>query len=403
MIDFLAATYHRLIASLQFNQHRYLYNQFHIRNRLTGLIGPRGVGKTTLLLQYIKENLYPNAEVFYFSADNIIFNKVTLVEFIHHCYNIDGVRIFFIDEIHKYPTWSQSLKNIYDAFPDVKIIFSGSSSMDIIKGSSDLSRRAALFYLHGLSFREYLNFVTDHAFEPVKLQEILHHPEQIAAQLSPIKKISGYFQEYLAKGYYPFSFEDPSFYYEKINQVLEKTIYEDIANYYSLKTPHLAYFKNILNYLASIPPGSINTHSIAKHLQIDDKTAFHYLSILKETGLARFVQPYAKGKQLLNKPEKIFLNNTTLQYAIDYFLGMNQDKGSIRELFFLQSIMNSGTAVFASAFADFQVNDCLFEIGGKNKTGRQLRDQPMPAFLVKDDILIGDKTTIPLLYFGFCY
>ena len=159
-----------------------------------------------------------------------------------------------------------------------------------------MSRRAVLFHLHGLSFREYLNFVTGSQLPSIKLDELLTKHTELSADLMQIKKITGHFKTYLQTGYYPFIFEEPSSYYEKINQVIEKTIYEDIANYYSLKTPNLYYFKNILNYLASIPPGSTNTHSIAKQLGIDNKTVFHYLTILKETGLLRFVPPYAKRK-----------------------------------------------------------------------------------------------------------
>ncbi len=403
MIEFLSATYNRLINNLEVQSYRYLYDIFHIRNRLTGLIGPRGVGKTTLMLQYIKEHLYPNSEVFYFSADNIYFDKVSLLEFIDSAYHLDGIRIFFMDEIHKYPDWSQVLKNIYDAFPDVKVIFSGSSSIDIIKGSSDLSRRATLFHLHGLSFREYLNFTTGSQLPAISFAELLARHLQLAADLSQIKKIAGHFKDYLKIGYYPFFFEDSSSYYERINRVIEKTIYEDIANYYSLKTPNLHYFKNILNYLVSIPPGSVNIHSIGKQLAIDDKTAFHYLTILKETGLVRFVPAYAKGKQVLSKPEKIFLNNTTLHNAMDTFLGISDEVGTKRELFFIQSVVNAGAQVYASDYADFQVQEHLFEIGGKNKTTQQLSKTNLPVILVKDDILTGSKNTIPLLYFGFCY
>lgn len=403
MIEFFASTYHRLIKSLDFPYHRYLYSDFNIENRLTGLIGPRGVGKTTLLLQYIKENYYADKEVFYFSADNLYFNQTSLLEFINDCYTVDGIRKFFIDEIHKYSGWSQTLKNIYDAFPDIKVVFSGSSSLDITKGSGDLSRRAKLFYLHGLSFREYLNWITASDWRPLNFTELIENHLHVSMELSQVKKINGYFKDYLETGYYPFLFESGSSYYEKINSVIEKTIYEDIANYYSLKTPHLHYFKNILNYLVSIPPGSISTHSISKYLQIDDKTAYHYLTILKETGLVRFLQPYARGKQILAKPEKIYLNNTTLQHALNNFVGIHPEKGTIRELFFLQNMMNTGAKIFANDYADFQINRHLFEIGGKNKTTRQIRNAALPGFLIKDDILIGDQNTIPLLYFGFLY
>ena len=403
MIDFIQTTFHRLIQALSLTTYRYLYPLFNLDDRLTGLIGARGVGKTTLLLQYIKANLYPNKEVLYFSADNLYFSSSSLLEFINHCYLVDGIRIFFIDEIHKYSNWSQELKNIYDSFPDVKIVFSGSSSIDLVKGSSDLSRRARLYHLQGLSFREYLNFTTDSKLQTVLWEDLFKEAYALGQYLSQINKILGHFKEYIRHGYYPFLFENEISYYEKISRVVEKTIFEDIANFYQLKTGNLHYFKILLNYLISIPPGTINTHNIAKQLGIDDKTTFHYLTILRDTGLVRFIPPYAKGKQLLKKPTKIFLNNTSLHCALDNFLGINNEKGTKRELFFAQSVMDAGLPVFSNDYADFQVADYLFEIGGKNKNLNQKNKTQLPLFLVKDDSLFGNQTTIPLFYFGFLY
>lgn len=403
MIDFIHASYHRLIKSTTFTTHRYLYTKFNINDRLTGIIGPRGVGKTTLMLQYIKQHLYPNHSTIYFSADNIYFSTNTILEFVNTCYLNEGIKFFFIDEIHKYSNWSQELKNIYDSFPDVKVIFSGSSSMDLIKGSSDLSRRATLFYLHGLSFREYLNFTSNTQLTEISWQDILEHHVELSSSISSIPKILGHFKDYIRNGYYPFLFDNTFLYYEKIVRVIDKTIFEDIANYYQLKTENLHYFRSILNYLATIPPGSINTHSIAKHLTIDDKTVFHYLTILSETGLVRFIPAYAKGKQVLSKPQKIFLNNTTLHCALDKYLGTDNEIGNKRELFFTQSVMNANLDIFTNDYADFQVGHHLFEVGGKNKTIQHVNKTNLPIFLVKDDILIGNKNTIPLFFFGFLY
>ena len=164
MIQFLHETYERLLEGVGTNTHRYLFEQFHLDNRLTGLIGPRGVGKTTLMLQYIKEKIVNKKNVFYVSADNIYFSDNTLLGFVNELFQTEDIDCFFIDEIHKYPNWNQELKNIYDSFPNVKLIFSGSSSIDLVKGSYDLSRRAKLFYLHGLSFREYLLFSTQNNY-----------------------------------------------------------------------------------------------------------------------------------------------------------------------------------------------------------------------------------------------
>jgi predicted AAA+ superfamily ATPase len=403
MLDFLKATYQRLISELDIKTHRYLYDEFHIKNRLTGIIGPRGVGKTTLILQYIKEHLYNNKQVFYFSADNIYFNKVSILEFVENLYHSEGIVIFFIDEIHKYKNWSQELKNIYDAFPKIKIIFSGSSSINLIEGSHDLSRRAKLFTLHGLSLREYINFKTKSKLESISLSELLVNYQKYDELFTQIPKIKGHFNNYLAVGYYPFIFEDPHSYYEKIARIVEKTIYEDIANYYNLKTVNLIYFKKILNFLASIPPGNVNTHNLANNLSIDNKTVSHYLKILNDTGLIRLIYPYEGGNQSLRKPEKIFLNNTTLLYALNNYIGQGVDKGTERELFFVQSFMDSGHDIFYSKNGDFRRKDIIFEIGGKNKTSTQIKDRRYKGILVKDDILVSSKNVIPLLYFGFLY
>ena len=403
MLDFLKATYQRLINELNIKTHRYLYADFHIKNRLTGIIGPRGVGKTTLILQYIKEHLYNNKQVFYFSADNIYFNKVSILEFVENLYHTEGIEIFFIDEIHKYKNWSQELKNIYDAFPKIKIIFSGSSSINLIEGSHDLSRRAKLFTLHGLSLREYVNFKTKSKLKAFPLADLLANYQKYDELFSQIPRIQGHFNNYLAAGYYPFVFEDPHSYYERIARIVEKTIFEDIANYYNLKTVNLVYFKKILNFLASIPPGNVNTHNLASNLGIDNKTVSHYLKILNDTGLIRLIYAYGGGNQSLRKPEKIFLNNTTLLYALNNYIGQGIDKGTGRELFFVQSIMNSGNDIFYSKEGDFRSKDIIFEIGGKNKTRTQIKDMQHKGILVKDDILVSSKNVIPLLYFGFLY
>lgn len=403
MVDFIKTTFHRLIQELDIDTYRYLYPKFNINNRLTGIIGPRGVGKTTLMLQYIKNHLYGNNKVFYFSADHIYFNDGTLLSFIEELYRSEGISIFFIDEIHKYKKWNQEIKNIYDAFPSIKIIFSGSSSIDLVKGSYDLSRRATLFHLHGLSFREYLNFKTGSQFNPIPFDQMLTHYAEYDASLSLIPKIKGHFKDYLEKGYYPFLFEDQYSYYEKIERIIGKMIFEDIANYYNLHTTNLGYFKKILKFLASIPPGHINIHNLSQNLGIDGKTAYNYLNILEETELVRFIYPYQGGNQQLKKPEKIFLNNTTLLYALNNYVGQDASMGTVRELFFIQSIMNTGKNIFYSKMGDFQTATTVFEIGGKNKKRQQIKHADLPAILVKDDIFVTSQNTIPLFYFGFLY
>lgn len=403
MLDYLRDTFDRLIDKLHITTYRYLYEQFHTNNRLTGLIGPRGVGKTTLLLQHIKHRLRKRDDVFYFSADHFYFAKKTLLEFVHELYTLEGIRYCVIDEVHKYPNWSQELKNIYDSYPDLHVVFSGSSSVDLIKGGADLSRRLKLFTLTGLSFREYLNFVCHSHYKALSLSELLEHPDRQTHRYRAIPKLLGYFKTYLACGYYPFIFEDQASYYERIERLIEKAIFEDIANCYNVKTVNLVCFKSLLNYLATIPPGEVNSHNLARHIGIDNKTVQYYLEILEKTRLIRRVYPKEGGNVLLRKPAKIFLDNTALLYAMNNVLGQSIQEGTLRELFFVQSLCDAGHHVHNSRQGDFLVKDNIFEIGGRNKTKQQINQLKKPAFLVKDDVLTGGRSVVPLWAMGLLY
>ena len=398
----LQAIYSRLLATTTQSFHRFLFDRFNLNNRLTGLIGPRGAGKTTLLLQYIKQH-YPNdPHVFYFSADHLYFKAITLYAFVEELFLKQAVSIFFIDEIHKYDNWNQELKNLYDGFPTIKIVFSGSSSIDLVKGTYDLSRRAKMFYLPGLSFREYLNLFHNMKLNSYELSTLIHHPEKIAHDIANIPGLLGHFHYYLKQGFYPFLKEDPLSYFENILSVIDKTIYEDIANFYNLKTGNLKYLSKILNYLASVSPGKISTYNLSQNLKIDDKTAGHYLKILSETGLVDIIYPTESSNARLRKPEKVFLNNTNLHYAIGNHLAKPIEIGAVRELCFIQFIKNAGFDIFCDKHGDYYVDQTVYEVGGKNKTRDQIKNIKN-AFLVKDDILLPSAGVIPLLYFGFLY
>jgi len=404
MIEGLRKTYYRLLDEIEFETFRYLYHSFSIDGRLTGLVGPRGVGKTTLLLQFIKHQLSNPHDAFYFSADHIYFNTNNLWEFIQQLYEEEDIKLFFIDEIHRYSNWNQELKNIYDSFPRIKIVFSGSSSIDLVEGSHDLSRRAVIYYMKGFSFREYLNFSTGSNFDAIRFTDIINNPPDISARLSGTAKIKGHFKLYLRQGYYPFIFETKSHFSSRLETIINKTIYEDIANYYNLKTANLHYFKKILSFLATIPPGKTSINNLAGNLGIDSKTALHYVHILNNTGLARIIYSNQRGTKLLRAPEKVFLENTTLLQAICDGLGQKVDTGSQRELAFVSALNGAGKKVYCSKKqGDFTVDNIIFEIGGKNKTSEQIRNADKPAFLVKDDVLTGGKKTIPLYLFGFLY
>lgn len=404
MSEAIFTTYHRLIDELEVPTFRYLYDFFDLSARLVGLIGPRGVGKTTLLLQYIKNRVGRIEDAFYFTADHIFFNKVSLFDFVQDLYEVEDVKLIFIDEIHKYRNWSQELKNIYDAFPRLNVVFSGSSSIDLIGGTHDLSRRGVLYYLRGLSFREYLNWQTSADHRPVELATLIGDPVQAASEFAQIPRLRAHFRRYLQEGYYPFIFEQSGHYHEQLATVIDKTIFEDIAHHYSLKTANLHYFKRILYFLSTIPPGELSTHNLARNLGVDDKTALHYVHILRATGLVRLLFSSQRGNRLLRNPEKAYLDNTSLLHTLGSELGQEVDKGTVRELFLLSTLQDADERVFYSKEAgDFRVGDTVFEVGGRNKKGRQIRQAAEKAFIVKDDILIGGKQALPLHLFGFLY
>lgn len=402
-MDALIAAYRRLLSSMQYTDHRYMYDTFTLKNRLTGLIGPRGTGKTTLLLQYIKEKMPNKDECMYASIDNLYFSSHSLTDFVRELYDDYGVRYYFFDEIHKYWNWNQELKNIYDGYPDIKIVFSGSSSIDLVKGAYDLSRRAVLYRICGMSFREYLLFNEIADIEVCTLDDIVGNNNAIRDTLAGVKKIKGYFKEYLGSGYYPFYLEDADTYHQKIVRVIEKILYEDIANFYSLKTENLLRFKRILAYLATIPPSELNKNNISKHIGLDNKTVHNYLSMLHETGLTELVATNKSGSSLLKQTEKIYLHNPDVYCAITSEVGREFNTGTLREIFFLRMLKDAGYRVSYSKEGDFEVDSMVFEIGGKNKTRKQIRNNLHKSYLVKDDILYGRNNEIPLFAFGFLY
>lgn len=403
MIDQLFATHKRLLQATQTKHHRYIFDDFNLDNRLTGLIGGRGTGKTTLLLQFIKEKIENKSEALYVSLDNLHFSNNRLLDFVNEMIETQGIRTFFLDEVHKYQGWNQELKNIHDSYPEITLVFSGSSSIDLIGGTYDLSRRAVLFRLKGMSFREYLSFMNVSELPPIGLLELIENKDDIEGKLASLPKLRGYFKDYLSHGYYPFFLESKDTYQQKLMRVIEKTVYEDISNYYKLKTEKLPYFKKILSYMATIPPSELNRNNIAKHTGLDHKTVQHYLQILQETGLVELVSSKQSGSQILKTTEKIYLDNPNIYQSISAEIGFDYQIGTVRELFFIKMLKNAGYKVHYSKTGDFTVDDMIFEIGGKGKTRKQLKQISKDAYLVKDDILYGGKNEIPLHLFGLLY
>jgi len=396
-----------LLKSLKITKKRYLYYKIDFSQKMIGIIGQRGVGKTTIMLQALKENVNISKGV-YVSADDIYFLQNTLKATIEMLYRDYGIRFFCIDEIHKYKNWNQELKNIYDLIPDIKIIFSGSSSLDVIRGAYDLSRRVIVYHLHGLSFREFAEFKTGKDLQIFSLEDLLQKYQKYSLDISSEIEVLKLFKEYLSFGYYPYFLEGSKETYEmKMKNALDKTIYEDIGNLNNIKTENLYFFKKILTFLVSMSPGEININKLASNIGLAFETAETYMDILRRISLARYLLKDKEGYKLIRKPAKVFLDNTNMAVFLKKELGLSENNGSLRELFILNQLQNAEQKVFAAeGNGDFSLKlgeeKITLEVGGKSKDFKQIA-KIENSYLVLDNIEIAEKKKIPLYLFGFLY
>jgi predicted AAA+ superfamily ATPase len=400
----LIQDYQRLLNELGPVYKRKIYKNLQSEHRIVGIVGSRGVGKTTYILHYLKENYPDSQEVLYVSADDLYFAENTLVSLAEKFVNQYNGHLLCIDEIHKYPNWSQELKNIYDKYRNLKIIFSGSSSIDLIKEKYDLSRRAVLRFLPGLSFREFLEMKLNKTYPVLTIPEIISGKRADFDSILKTPRILGLFQEYLTVGYYPFfkEFKNQRDVLEALEGVIDKIIHMDIAAYYSLKTSTLPLFRKILYFIYTSKPSAININKIAKSLKKDHTDVSNYLEMMREAGLLRYLLIDKAGHALIRNAEKVYLSNTNLAYALENATGKKIEKGQIRELFFITSLENAGLKPFYSRSGDVKCGEYVFEIGGKGKDLSQIKDQKN-AYIVADDILFRDIKKIQLYLFGFLY
>lgn len=369
---------------------RYLYDQLPWGSRMLGLVGPRGVGKTTMILQYIKES--KSQDILYVSADDLYFSNRTLIDLADEFYK-NGGKQFFIDEIHKYKNWSIELKNIYDFYPDLNVCFTGSSILDIRKGMADLSRRALIFSMQGLSFREYLNF--EHGIEvPVHtFTEIINNDISL---LKVIEHPLPFFRQYLQKGYYPMVKDDNLDI--RLGQILNLTLEVDIPQFANLSVTTARKLKKLLLVVSESVPFKPNFVSLAAKLEVSRNSLEEYLTFMEDAGLIIRLRDAATGIIGLGKVEKVYLDNPNL---ISYLATREPEIGNIRETFFLnQTRVNN--AVTSSSVADFKIGKFTFEVGGKNKSQEQIQ-KTSNAFIIKDNIEYGYKNVLPLWAFGLNY
>lgn len=369
---------------------RYLYNEITWKNQMVGLIGPRGVGKTTLILQYIKNNL-PLPETLYVTVEDFYFVENRLTDLADAFVKLGG-KYLFIDEIHKYKDWSKELKLIYDYHKDLHVIFTGSSVLDIKKGTSDLSRRAVIYNLQGLSFREYLRMFHQIETRAYDLEEIISHKVAIPELAHPLP----FFADYLKTGYYPFSKEED--FDLRLEQIINQTLESDIPLYADMNVATGRKLKQLLAIIAQSVPFKPNMTKIAEILGASRNNIADYCLYIEEAGLISQLRDDTGGIRGLGKVNKIYLDNTNLVYNM---ARDTSDKGNIRETFFLNQLRVK-YEITASPVADFSIQDKTFEVGGRNKKGKQL-NAVENAFVVKDDIEQGYLNTIPLWQFGLMY
>ena len=359
-------------------------------NRMIGIVGPRGVGKTTLILQHIKENLDEH-KTLYVSADDLYFGENRLLDVANSFYKNAG-EYLFIDEIHKYGDWSKELKNIYDSLPTLKVIFTGSSVLDILKGSSDLSRRAITYHLQGLSFREYLKLFHNYDYKAFTLEQIVKNEVKLDGILHPLPL----FNDYLKRGYYPFGIENQLDL--RLGQIVIQTLETDIPQYANLNVGTSRKLKRLLTIIAESVPFKPNHSKIAELIGISRNSLEDYFLHMQKTGLIYQLISSTQGIRALGKVEKVYLDNTNIIYSL---VGDKSNIGNIRETFFLNQ-MRMQNKIVSSKSADFQIGDLIFEVGGKNKKQHQI-EQNGNSFIVKDDIEFGYLNVIPLWAFGMNY
>lgn len=379
-----------LIAQVDVSFKRYAYANINWKNRLIGLTGPRGVGKTTLVLQYIKTELDPQKSL-YVTAEDFYFASTRLTELAAQFVQVGGAHLI-IDEIHKYPQWATELKLIHDYHPQLQVVFTGSSILDLKKGSSDLSRRAVLYAMQGLSFREYLYLFKGLDFPVYTLEQLLTQQTDFSKLQLPLVA----FGQYLKHGYYPFA-QEPDF-EMRLWQVINQTLEVDIPTYAQMNVSTGRKLKQLLAVVAQSVPFKPNMSKIADLLGISRNNIADYLLYLEEAGMLAQLRSATQGVRALGKVDKIYLDNTNLSAV----LTANQANiGNQRETFFLNQTRITNE-VRSSEFADFKIEQYDFEVGGKTKGLKQIQQAPH-GFVVKDDIEIAYLNVLPLWYFGFLY
>lgn len=375
---------------------RYIYPEINWKNRLILLKGPKGVGKTTMLLQHIKRTFEDPSKAFYASVDASWFTTHTIVDLAEYLVS-HGMTHLFLDEVHKYIGWDRQIKEIYDAFPKLHIVMTGSSMLQLSKTDADLSRRCRVYVMQGMSFREYLEFEHIAQLDVIPFDEILTNHQTLAAHITNQLPIQKYFEQYLEHGYYPFYKEEGDGFAARLEEEVDWIINVEIPAVEKVSFELVYKTKILLGILAELNPYTLNVSDLATKLGTSRDSVYKMLDLLQKAGLIRRLFQKSTGMKKLQKPEKILFDNTNLMYA----LSSDSDTGTLRETFTAnmlcthkQSMPNKGDLLIDNRYR--------FEVGGKTKDFGQIANIPN-SYVIADGIDVGFGNKIPMWLFGFLY
>ena len=393
----LIDNYHRKIAKISLDFKRYLFSQINWDARMIGIKGARGVGKTTLLLQHILENYEDVDQTLYASLDDLWFASHSLIDLVDWA-DRHGINRLYLDEVHRYKLWSETLKNIYDSYPDMRIVYTSSSLLALDNGKVDLSRRQTPYTLFGLSFREFLEFENVYRMTPLDVDVLLHDHVKLAMEITKKVKIAPLFETYLKHGYYPFYRESGDDFMVHLRETVAVAIDDDLPAVENVSYETIQKAKRLLMIISENVPFEPNMSDLWRQLATNNELGLRMLYALDKAQILSLLTEKAKSYKYLYKPEKIFLNNTNLMHA----LCRKVDVGNMRETFF-QNQLSVSHEVNAPHKGDFLVDGrYLFEVGGKNKTFEQIKDVP-DSFLAVDETEVGYGNRVPLWLFGLLY
>lgn len=400
-MDMLIEKFRRKVFSVNLHFVRSVMEAIRWDARLIGIKGARGVGKTTLLLQHIALTYQDQLDrILYVSLDDLWFAQNSLADLVDQFVKTGGKKLY-LDEVHKYPDWSRAIKNIYDDYPELQIVFTASSLLEILDARADLSRRAVVYHLPGLSFREYLNIQGIGRFKPLSFEEIIQNHSRLAGEIVKDIKPFQYFAEYLQQGYYPFFLEGKETFFMRLEETIIMLLEVELPLLRQIDISYVIKLKQLMGILAESAPFVPNITRLSDRIGINRQTLIAYLHYLNEARLINSLYKEARGIGALKKPDKLFLENSNLMYL---FAGSSKtsDIGTVRETFFFNQLTPSHELLYPER-GDFLVDKrYTIEIGGKNKGRKQLQGLDN-AYIAADDIEYGHGRTIPLWLFGFLY